>query len=184
MAIARTIRTKAKRKPVEDVILFTVHGMRFVIAANAVEEIRNMEGLVPLHVGKSPNLRKVKFALPQFSANRERVHFVVDAAQHFHMAPLAGDQTSRILVLRNSVVAILVDSTERMTQIAAVITLPLAFHGEEQHWYRGLAIVENAVVPVVAPGVFLDKPEEAVLRADWITAHSATQGTLKKAFTT
>jgi len=183
MAIARTIRTKAKSKPVEDVILFTVHGMRFVIAANAVEEIRNMDGLHPLHIGKSTQLRKVKFALTQHNASQEHVHFVVDAAQHFRLAPSAESNTSRVLVLRKSVAALLVDSTERMTQITAVIALPLAFNGEERHWYRGLALVENTMVPVVAPEAFLNKPEEAVLRADWITSHSEDQGSLKKAFT-
>ena len=39
---------KTKAAQVEDVILFKVGAHRFAIAANAVDEIRNLEGLSPL----------------------------------------------------------------------------------------------------------------------------------------
>ena len=168
-----TSRVKTKSKPVEDVILFTVQKNKFAIAAKAVDEIRSMEGIEPVRKSTRQSIHKVKYALETTVKGKSSVHFVVDAAQHYHIADDHERLYARIMVLRNSYAAVLVDNAERMTRIEAIISLPLAFHGEERDWYRGLAVVDGDVVPVVEPTSFLSMEQEAVLRADWLTAHHA-----------
>ena len=176
----RTSRTKIKSKPVEDVILFTVQKNKFAIAAKAVDEIRSMEGIEPVRKSPRSTTSKVKYALPRTIKGQESVHFVVDAAQHYNIADNHERLYARIMVLRNSHAAVLVDNAERMTRIESVISLPLAFHGAERVWYRGLAVIDGEVVPVVEPSSFLNMEQEAVLRADWLTARStATAGIVK-----
>jgi chemotaxis signal transduction protein len=158
---------RAKRKPAvrqtEDVILFTVGSMRFAIAANAVDEIRNLDGLTPLRHGYMSKLGKVKYTLVREKKDSDVTYFVVDAAAHYGIARA---KSTRVLVLRGAAAAVLVDSIERMTQIATISKLPRAFHGEELEWYRGFATVEAHVVPVVEPSSFLNKGEVAVLQAE------------------
>lgn len=160
---------RANKQLVEDVIIFTVADTRFAIAANAVDEIRNMEGLVAHKSGFEHRLAKVKFTLVREKKDRERTYFVVDAGAHFRSSD---SKPSRVLVMRNSSVALMVDGIDRMMQISAVINMPLAFAGEEKHWYRGLAVMDGKVVPVVNPECFLNKGEMAVLEAK-ARAHSA-----------
>jgi len=180
MKTLRTSRAKTKSKPVEDVILFTVQKNKFAIAAKAVDEIRSMEGLEPVRKSSRPAFNKVKYALANVVKGKPSVHFVVDAAQHFHIADNHERLYARIMVLRNSYAAVLVDNAERMTRIEAVIALPLAFHGEERKWYRGLAVINDEVMPVVEPSSFLSMEQEAILRADWLTAQNThVEGTVK-----
>jgi hypothetical protein len=70
-----------------------------------------------------------------------------------------------VLILRDSTTAVLVDSTDRMMEISALHALPRAFTHEERLWYRGLAVVNDEVVPVVNPNSFLTQGEQEVLRA-------------------
>jgi chemotaxis signal transduction protein len=58
-----------------------------------------------------------------------------------------------------------VDATDRIMQISALHALPRAFTHEERGWYRGLAVVNGAVVPVVNHHAFLNKAELEILRA-------------------
>lgn len=157
---------RARRKPhvrhTEDVILFRVGVYRFAIAAAAVDEIRNLDGLQPRRAGYMSKLAKVTHTLVRQKKDRERTYFVVDASMQFQLPKPALD---RVLVLSGAGAAVLVGSIERMTQINAVQPLPKAFSGAERDWYRGLAIVEKEVVPVVDPGAFLNKGELAVLHA-------------------
>ena len=69
------------------------------------------------------------------------------------------------MVLRGVKAAVLVDAIDRMTQIAAVHPLPRAFSGDERDWYRGLAVVEGRVIPVVNEHSFLSRGEVTVLNA-------------------
>ena len=92
-----------------------------------------------------------------FERNKKN-YLVVDANLHFHTPPT---QATRILVLRNSSVAVLVDSIDRMCELTAVRKLPQAFSGEERQWYRGLTVVEDKLIPVVNPQAFLSKAESA-----------------------
>jgi hypothetical protein len=41
----------------------------------------------------------------------------------------------------------------------AVHALPKAFRGEERNWYRGLAYIEDNVIPMVNPAGFLTAAE-------------------------
>ena len=70
----------------------------------------------------------------------------------------------RVLILRNTSTAVLVDSTDRMTDISVLHALPRAFTRDERIWYRGLAVVNGEVVPVVNPGAFLSKSEQEIVR--------------------
>jgi chemotaxis signal transduction protein len=142
----------------EDVIMFTVGGFRLAIAAGAVREIRGMDGLHPFTLGGiSERIAKLAYTLERNGTT----YFVVDAAKHFQLPP---STPSRVLVLRNSATGVLVDSTDRIMEITVLHALPHAFTHEERTWYRGLAVINGSVVPVVNPGAFLSKVELAVLR--------------------
>jgi chemotaxis signal transduction protein len=143
----------------EDVIVFAVSGFKLAIAAGAVKEIRGMEGLHPFTLGGiSAHIAKLKYTLERNGAT----YFVVDAAQHFQLPP---SHPSRVLVLRNMPTGVLVDSTDRIMEISALHALPPAFVHEERGWYRGLAVVNGQVVPVVNHGAFLNRAELETLRA-------------------
>jgi hypothetical protein len=144
----------------EGVILFSVGGFKFAIAAGAVKEIRGLEGLNQFSLGGiSGRVEKLRYTLERGGIT----YFVVDSARHFRLA-----QTSpaRVLILRNAPIAVLVDSTDRMIDIFALHALPRAFTGEERVWYRGLAVVNGEVVPVVNAGEFLNKAEQELLREE------------------
>jgi chemotaxis signal transduction protein len=142
------------------VILFTVGGFKFAIAANAVREVRGLEGLEPRAATGAAAVRipKVGFTLERNGV----LYFVVDAARHFHLPP---SKPARVLVLRNEPVAVLTDNTDRIMEISALHELPLAFSGDERNWYRGLAIMNGDVVPIVNSNAFLSKSEQTVLKS-------------------
>jgi len=143
----------------EDVIVFAVSGFKLAIAAGAVKEIRGMEGLHPFTLGGiSTQIAKLKHTLERNGAT----YFVVDAARHFQLPP---SHPSRVMVLRNTPTGVLVDSTDRIMEISALHALPPAFTHEERGWYRGLAVVNGQVVPVVNHGAFLNRTELETLRA-------------------
>ncbi|HEY6250550.1 MAG TPA: chemotaxis protein CheW [Candidatus Angelobacter sp.] len=155
----RQKRALPRRAAGEHVILFTVGGFRFAIAAAAVSEIRSMEGLERYFGGTGHKAAaKVIYTLERDGMT----HFVVSAAQHFCLPPSRPD---RVLILRHAAAAFLVDSTDRMVEISVLHALPLAFQGEERNWYRGLAIINGEAVPVVNPSAFLSRGEVAVLKA-------------------
>jgi chemotaxis signal transduction protein len=156
------IKSRSQKTPKaarEDVIVFVVGGFRFAIAAAAVKEIRSMDGLQPFTLGGiSAQIAKLRYTLERGGAT----YFVVDGTQHFQLLP---SRPSRVLILRGSPTAVLVDETDRIMEISALHALPRAFTHEERSWYRGLAIVNGAVVPVVNHHAFLDRAEMAILRA-------------------
>ena len=142
----------------EGVILFSVGRFKFAIAAGAVNEIRGLEGLQEFTlVGISARLEKLKYTLERGGTT----YFVVDAARHFQ---LPRSSPGRVLILRNTPTAVLVDATDRMLDIFALHALPRAFTGDERFWYRGLAVLNGEVVPVVNPSAFLSKPELELVR--------------------
>jgi chemotaxis signal transduction protein len=142
----------------EDVIVFEVGGFRFAIAASVVKEIRGMDGLHAFTLGGiTAQIGKLKYTLERNGTT----HFVIDAAQHFL---LPASQVSRVLVLRNAPIGVLVDSTDRIMEISWLHGLPRAFTHEERGWYRGLAVVNNSVVPVVNHNAFLNRAELEILR--------------------
>ncbi len=126
----RQQRTLPRPPAHEDVIMFTVGGFRFAVAAAAVREIRGMEELHPFTLGGiSTEIAKLAYTLER----RGTTYFVVDAAKHFQLPP-------------------------------STPTRAHAFTHEERGWYRGLAVVNGAVVPVVNQNAFLSKTEQAILR--------------------
>jgi chemotaxis signal transduction protein len=156
----RQHRQQKRQGAREAVILFTVGGFKFAIAASAVREVRGLEGLEPrASAGAAPvRIPKVGFTLERNGST----YFVVDAATHFHLPP---SKPVRVLVLRNEPVGLLLDSTDRIMEISTLHELPLAFTGDERSWYRGLAIMNGDVVPVVNHNAFLSESEQAVLKS-------------------
>ncbi len=134
----------------EPVILFVAAGHTFAISAAVVEEIRNTDTLRRVARGK------VYAVMPRGNG----MCYVVDAAFHFRVLPL---QPRRVMVLRQMPVALAIESVDRIAEISALYALPRVFRGEERQWYRGLALVEGRVVPVVNPTSFLSPAELAEL---------------------
>lgn len=141
----------------EAVVLFWVGNQMFAIAANLVQEIRSTDSLggAANEIGRSA-LPKVRHTL-QWGG---RTCYVVNAGMHFG---LPATRPTLVLILRQLRAAVLVDRIDRMTEIAAVYPLPRAFTGEERGWYRGLAYVDDSVIPVVQPAGFLTAEEFARL---------------------
>jgi chemotaxis signal transduction protein len=157
--VVKSRRQPAPRAAREDVIVFVVGGFRFAIAAAAVKEIRSLDGLHSFTLGGiAEQIAKLTHTLERGGTT----YFVVNAARHFRLPP---SQPSRVLILRHAPTAVLVDSTDRIVEISALHALPRAFTHEERGWYRGLAMVNGGVVPVVNHNAFLNKTELETLRA-------------------
>ena len=135
--------------------MFSVGALRFAIAASAVDEIRNLDGLVPHACGPQSRTAKVQFTLVR-KKKSINTNYVVSSALHFG---IESSPPSRVLVLRNHPVALLVDNIDRMRQIGQVLPMPHAFRGIERQWYRGLTIVDGMVIPVIEPTSILREAE-------------------------
>ena len=140
-------KKKAPRASGYPVILFTIGDSLFAIGASAVTEIQSLQGMQP--IGGQPR----QFGKVRHTIMREgRRYWVVDGNVHFAMMPT---HSTRVLLLDESPVALKVDAIVRMTEIGRILPLPHAFHGEERNWYRGLALLDDTVVPVVNPNTLL-----------------------------
>lgn len=137
----------------EMVILFWVANQTFAIAADSVQEIRSTDSLAGAanEIAKS-DLAKVHHTLERL----HRTYYVVNAGVHFGL-PVT--RPALVLILREQRAAVLVDRIERMTEISSIYPLPRVFTGEERQWYRGLAYLDDAVVPVIQPSGFLTPAE-------------------------
>ena len=167
MKLGRIEKRKQRSRRSESVILFAVAQYKFAIAANAVDEIRNLEGLRPLgqafaRAGKVRNIFE----------RDHRTYFVVDANLHLR---ILSSHATRLLLLRDVSVALTADSIDRMAEITALHSLPLAFQGEERKWYRGLALIGEDVVPVMNPAALLSKTEIVKLEAALPKPEAAAQ---------
>lgn len=152
----RSEKSSRRGKP-EAVILFWVANQMFAIAAESVQEIRSTDSLA----GAANEIEQA--LLPKVRHTLEWSHrlcYVVNAGTHFDL-PVS--RPTLVLILRRMRIAVLVDRIDRMTEIPAVYPLPQAFAGEERQWYRGLAYLDDAVIPVVEPSGFLSAGEMAVL---------------------
>jgi chemotaxis signal transduction protein len=89
-----------------------------------------------------------------------RTYYVVSGCAHFG---LRVTRPTLVLILRQIRAAVLVDSIERMADVATIHPLPRGFQGEERKWYRGLTYLEDRVIPVINPGGFLTVEEFARL---------------------
>lgn len=155
MRLARSRKKKTQRAHGYPVILFTIGDNMFAIGASAVIEIQSLQGMQA--IGVQPR----QFGKVRHTITREgQRYWVVDGNVHFAMMPT---HSTRVLLLDESPVALKVDGIVRMTEIARVLPLPKAFHGDERNWYRGLALVDDTVVPVVNPGALLSHYDMAAL---------------------
>jgi chemotaxis signal transduction protein len=176
MSTSRREQRKQTARRGEAMILFAVAGNTFAIAATAVDEIRNLDGLRPRAYSQAMRVAKVRHLLHRDS----KTYYVVDANTHLNMLP---SKPTRLLVLRDCNIAVLVDRIDRMAEINAIYALPRAFAGDERRWYRGLALMNaegrldnTDVVPVVNPQAFLTAAEVQVLEASLKVAKSAVGG--------
>jgi len=137
----------------EWVILFFVANQMFAIAADSVQEIRSTDSLG----GAANEIEQPVF--PKVRHTIERGHqicYVVNAGVHFGL-PVT--RPSLVLILRQLRAAVLVDRIDRMAEISTLLALPPAFVGEERRWYRGLAYLDDVVIPVVDSAGFLTQQE-------------------------
>jgi len=165
----REAARERKTPSAESYILFFVEKQMFAIAADDVQEIRSTDSLA----GGANEIGHAEIAKVRHTILRNRrTYYVVNAALHFG---LPATRPSLVLILRQRRVAVLVDRIERMAEIAVVHSLPRAFTGMERGWYRGLAYVNDHIVPVVDPSGFLTS--EDLRHLDHISAPVAAHQT-------
>jgi len=146
------VKTRRARHP-EGVILFFVSNQMFAIAAEAVQEIRSTDSLAGAAIEiEGSDLPKVRHTIER----GRHIYYVVNGCLHFGL-PVT--RPALVLILRQLRVVVLVDRIERMAEISAVYALPPAFAGEERRWYRGLAYLDDMVIPVIDPAGFLTAAE-------------------------
>ena len=141
----------------EAFILFCIANQTFAIAADAVQEIRSTDSLggtaIEIEQAEVPKVRHLV-------ERARRTYYVVSGCAHFG---LRVTRPTLVLILRQIRAAVLVDSIERMADVATIHPLPRGFQGQEQKWYRGLTYLEDRVIPVINPGGFLTVEEFARL---------------------
>jgi len=137
----------------EQALVFAIGGFSFVIAAAAVQEIRNTDSLGGSVIDLDQStINKVRHIVERES----RFYYVVNGYEHFHL-PVS--RPTLMLILRDASVAVLVDRIEEMAELRVMLPLPRAFCGEERTWYRGLTVLGRRVLPVADPRGFLTKAE-------------------------
>jgi chemotaxis signal transduction protein len=137
----------------EQVILFTIGRQMFAIAAESVREIRSTDTLAgAANELESSEVEKVRHTIER----GRRTYYVVNGCAHFRLRVV---RPTLAMIFREFRVVVLVDGIDRMAEIPAVYPLPRAFCGEERAWYRGLAYLEDHVIPVIHPGGFLTRDE-------------------------
>ncbi|HTS13165.1 MAG TPA: chemotaxis protein CheW [Candidatus Limnocylindrales bacterium] len=157
MKLAAQDSGKRHARHSEQVILFSIARRTFAIAAESVQEIRSTDSLA----GAASELEQEEVAKVHHIIERaRRTYYVVSGCAHFRL-PVT--RPTLALILRQFRVAVLVDEIERIAEIPAVYALPRGFVGEERAWYRGLAYLEDHIIPVVNPGGFLTRDEFARL---------------------
>jgi chemotaxis signal transduction protein len=154
MKIASQDVLKTRRsRAAEAVILFCIGNQTFAIAAEAVQEIRSTDSLAGAAVEiEQADVPKVRHLVER----GHRTYYVVSGCAHFG---LRVTRPTLVLILRQIRAAVLVDSIERMAEIPNVYALPQGFQGDERLWYRGLAYLEDRVIPVINPAGFLTAEE-------------------------
>lgn len=144
LAIKSAANPRRGRQP-ETVVLFIVANQMFAVAADSVHEIRSTDSIAgAANEIDNPELPKVRHTLDRSG----RTYYVVNAGMHFGL-PVT--RPALVLILRQFRAALLVDRIDRMAEIPGLYPLPLAFTGDERRWYRGLAYLDDSVIPVVEP---------------------------------
>lgn len=137
----------------EQALVFSIGAFSFVIAAAAVQEIRNTDSLG----GSVTDLEASAIGKVQHIVERDsRFYYVVSGYEHFR---LSISRPTSVLILRDAPVAVLVDRIEEMAELRVILPLPRSFCGEERTWYRGLTVLGRRVLPVANPRGFLTQAE-------------------------
>jgi len=125
----------------------------FAIAAGAVQEIRSTDSLAgaAIEIGDS-EIPKVRHMIQR----GRHAYYVVNACLQF---ALPVTRPALALILRQVRVMALVDRIDRMAEVSGIYSLPAAFTGDERRWYRGLAYLDDTVIPVIDPAGFLTTEE-------------------------
>jgi chemotaxis signal transduction protein len=155
--LARQNRLKHRSPQTHPVILFVVGEHTFAISAAAVIEIQALQEMQPL-VSQGFRYSKVHHTITRDG----RRYWVVDANIHFAMMPT---QSTRVLMLAETPVAIKVDAIVRMAEMSKLLPLPDSFTGDERSWYLGLTLMNGTVVPLVNPASFLSHLDMNALEA-------------------
>ncbi len=143
----------------EPVILFGIGEQTFAAPASEVDEIRDLHAIDSIaSATQRTSVSKVKGTLER----SHKLYYVVDASQHFRLGQA---KPSRLMVLRSQPVAVLVDSIDRMAEIERTVPIPKAFIGDERRWYRGLALMNDVVIPVVNTSAFLTPAEQVIAKS-------------------
>ncbi len=148
---------------VEQVILFRIASQPFAVSASAVQEIRSTDNLAggTIEISRT-GLNKVRHTIQR----GPRTMYVVHGGTLFGLPPT---RATLVFLMRGTRTALLVDAIERMAAISRLFALPQAFCGEERAWYRGLAVIDDSVVPVVKPEGLLSTSEIELLDATLAT---------------
>src|SRR6202158_718021 len=148
----------------EKIIFFRLSGPFVAIPSASVQEVRSADSMSGGATEISaPGLRKVRHVLRR----GDRSLFIVNGAMHFGLHVAEG---SLLFVLRKTRTALLIDGIDKMTAMTRLQALPLSFCHEERQWYRRLPALDQTVVPVVQPEVFLSPEELALLDAALLQA--------------
>lgn len=167
MKRATEITAQGSTVRAEQIILFRIGGQLFAISSATVQEIRGTDSLTGAASEiTQPDLRKVQHVLHR---GRQAL-YVVHGGTMFGL-PLA--RATLVFFLRHGRAALLVDSIEKMAAITKLQALPRGFCREERGWYRGLAVLEDSVVPVLNPEGLLDQQELELLDATIAESGSA-----------
>jgi len=132
----------ARARRGEPALVFRTGGHRFVISSAEIAEVRDLQA------GTSG-------ALPQWVIARGAAGMLrVVSADHIFGLRSAAQQ--QLLVLAHRGVAVGIERIENVTELHEIVALPRAFHGPERRWYRGLALLEGKIVPVVNGVIFAE----------------------------
>lgn len=157
MRLSRQNRRRQRGPQSHPVILFVVGECTFAIVASAVAEIQSVQEMKPLES------QFFRFGKVHHTIIRDgRRYWVVDANIHFGILPT---QSSRLLMMAETPVAVKVDSIVRMAEMTKLIPLPHSFQGDERNWYLGLTVMNSTVIPVVNPASFLSSLDMRALEA-------------------
>lgn len=160
-----------KRRRRDAMVLFSLAGNLFGIAADAVHEIRSADSLSgsAIELEDSP-VKKVTHTVERGG----KTYYIVSGSALFR---LRRTRPTIVLILRDAPVGLLADQVENLVEIDSFYKLPAAYQGQERTWYRELAYFEDHVFPVVNPHGLLANDELSRLeRAEQRTTIGAGEG--------
>ena len=155
---------KSRQPRTEQIILFRVSGQTFAISSASVQEVRSVDNIAGMARDlPESHLKKVRHSIRR----GDRTLYIVNAAIHFGLQP---QPSALVFFLLRTRTALLIDGIEKMSTMTRQQALSHAFQSEERNWYRGLTVLDQAVVPVVHPEGFLSLEELTLLESAQATA--------------